>query len=158
MHPEHVAKLFNSPKLAGIKDATQPPQPPKASTTSDAHGWTPEMDRQFEEAAATYEVGKSNVRLGGDTPLREIIKHPVGRIWHEAWFVVLTGGGANNAETAMELLPVLRATQSAFVLDLVFRALMSIHRNWNSALRPELYKELTLTLREFDVQKLEDVQ
>jgi hypothetical protein len=152
MHPDHVAKLLKREKLVGIENA---PRLPKPSTASDTPLWTPQMDRQFEEAAKTYEEGKSRVCLGEDTPLREIVKNPIGRIWYEAWSCALSGGfTGKNSVIARELLPILRATHSPLVFDLCFRALRSIHRLSAEDLDPMLLQEVEDAVTR-SVQKLE---
>jgi hypothetical protein len=138
MHPDHVAKLLKSPRLAGAENTPVPTQPSRPVDIYDAA-----MDTAFEQAAATYEAGKSNWRYDGESPLQAISVHPVGRLWLAAWEIRLLGGWDHKArEHANLLLPVLRNSESPFVLDLVFRALRSIHKNSQSSLGPELTAEL----------------
>jgi len=152
MHPDHIARLLKSPKLAGIEDA---PKPFKPISTSDAFVWTAGHDKQFEEQAQKYEDGKFNWR-DGEPILVSITAHPIGKIWEAAWSWRLLGGiYGKEAETAKLLLPVLRHSQSPFALDLVHGALQSIHSNFCSTLSPDLKEELSAALEEFDVQKLE---
>jgi hypothetical protein len=153
MHPDHVARLLKNPKLMGIED---PAKPFKPISTSEAFIWTTDHDRQFEEQAEKYETGKLDWRDSGKPILTEITAHPVGRFWEAAWSWTLLGGiNGKEVETAKLLLPVLRQSQSAFVLDLVHGALRSIHRNFHSSLGVDLRDELTEALDHFDVQKME---
>jgi hypothetical protein len=114
------------------------------------------MDAAFEQAAATYEAGKSNYRLGGEFPLAAISVDPIGRFWYSAWSTCLLGGTYTHArEYTHLLLLVLRNAKSPFVLDTVFRALRSIHRNSESSLGPDLYEELGEALAQHGFQKMD---
>jgi hypothetical protein len=151
MHPDHVAKLLKSPRLAGVDNAPVPPQPSRLVDTYDAS-----MDATFEQAAATYEAGKSNRRFERDSPLGALSVDPIGKLWYAAWSICLLGGSAeadaiNNVRL---LLPVLLHSKSPFVLDLGFRALRSIHRQCKSSLGDDLYKELDDALKTYSIAKL----
>ena len=152
MHPDHIAKLLKNSKLAGVEHpSTVPPDPPRLVHTYDAS-----MDAAFEQAAATYEAGKSNWRYDGESPLVALSVHPIGKLWYVAWAACLLGGSESKArEHANLLIPVLRNSKSSFVLDLTFRALRSIHRNFQSSLGPELYAELGDALATHAVRKID---
>jgi hypothetical protein len=144
---------LKNPKLAGVEHppSTIPPDPSRLVDTYDAS-----MDAAFEQAAATYEAGKSNRRFERESPLGALGVDPVGKFWYAAWSTCLLGGiEAEANKNARLLLPVLRGTESPFVLDLVFRALRSIHRNSESSLGPELYAELGDALATHALQKME---
>jgi hypothetical protein len=149
MHPDHVAKLLKNPKLAGVDNAPVAPKP-----SSLANVYSARMDAAFEQAAVTYEAGKSNRRFEQESPLGALSVDPIGKLWYAAWRTVLLGGNeADASKDARLLLPVLRSTESPFVLDLVFRALRSIHRNSESSLGSELYADLGEALATHAVQK-----
>ena len=140
MHPDHRQTLPSQSlwesKMLHYDRLSRPLFP----TSSTGHQ---KSDCQFEEAAARYEAGKSKVRLGEDTPLREIVKNPIGRIWYEAWSTAQFGGQqGESSRIARELLPILNASQSPFVSDLCFHALRSIYRLTLEELDPVLLQEV----------------
>jgi hypothetical protein len=149
MHPDHIAKLLQNPKLARMDTTTVPAKHQPLADTYDAS-----MDAGFEQATATYEAGRSNRRFERESPLAELSVDPISKLWYAAWSTCLLGGiEAEAGKNARLLLPVLRGTQSSFVHNLVFRALHWIHRNSEASVGPELYAELGEALATHAVRK-----
>jgi hypothetical protein len=154
MNETQIQTMLQNPELtparrAALEAKLTAPAPPAVA----ANSYDSSMDAAFEQAAATYEADKSNYRLGGESPLAALSVTPIGKLWYTAWGICLLGCRDSDAsQNARLLLPVLQGTKSAFVRDITFRALRSIHRLSQAALAPELHQQITDALA---VQKME---
>jgi hypothetical protein len=153
MHPDHIAKLLQNPKLASMSTTTVPANPQPLADTYDAS-----MDAAFEQSAATYEAGKSNRRYEQESPLGALSVDPIGKFWYATWSICLLGGSrdADATKNVRLLLPVLLNSKSPFVQDLVFRALRLIHRQGKSSLGDDLFKKLDAAIQTHTIAKLKE--